>query len=312
MTGNMKFSHFTQQAIALGLIMQLSAAGAESESVFPIAIAYLDRTIPAAILTGMESKKDKIVVMQIDTGSPLNLVYENPKNSGNLNSGIMKIGEKISTRQFLLDTGRRASISLSNNHSSYSEEAAIVSLMEPTNSVAGVLGLSWFQGKFVEISFQEMKMHVFGGGFSLQRNNTAKIEVNENKNKLQTNSRQRIYIKVCRPECEEMIFDSGMTVADIVTFHSSEEFDRITKERKIIHFPGVLGSVICDIPIKISDIIQINNSSMRDLYISDCKFSELDKIIPKQSIFGIRTIIENRGKLTIDGESGIVGIEFTQ
>lgn len=268
-----------------------------SAATFPIDVILLPDGAPLAIVVGMESKPGRFVGLQVDTGAPISLVYEFSNNLDRIHENLLKINDFESISEFVGDTGKRFRIRLSSEFSSSEEVMAMITLPYPSK-LAGVVGLNWFKSKRVDLSFAEKKMEI---SEVVSTEFTKRKDVFLEQKSADRNS--RLLINVCRDQCVDMIFDTGVAFSDIVEFVTIQKLKEDALKTELTRVPGILSGVLCTLPKKTPESISVSGQQYKNLYHSKCAFVESGEIYPKESVFGVRTIIESKGSISINYNS---------
>lgn len=274
-------------------------------SVFPISTVTTPDGVPLAVIVGMESKPGHFVAFQLDTGASTSLLFETPGKSRAIDERVMQLSTHSAKPVFLGDSGKRARIRLSSEHTQFDEIAALVSVPRPATGIVGVLGLDWFRDKVVRVLFDKQKMQIVEGSDSTHSSKTL-ISFNLD---LKTDM-SRIGFDICRPHCQSIIFDTGLTIADIVEFVPMRVLVDMGVTDDVVQIPGVLGPVMCRKPIKSAGHVLIGGKKVAGLYQTVCAFVESPDAVPDRAVMGIRSIIEMAGSILIDLKSNRVELDY--
>lgn len=276
-----------------------------SAAVLPISVIATPDGIPLGVIVGMKSKPEHFVALQVDTGSITNLLFETSGKPDMVDERLQQLSTHSEKPIFLGDSGKRMRISLSSEYRKFNEVAALVSVPKHATDVVGVLGLDWFRDKVIELSFKDRKMKIidsFEPSYSSATSIFLDLELKVGLN--------RIQFDICRPLCESIIFDTGITIADIVEFVPMRALAAMGVPDEFVHISGVLGPVKCRRPIKSNQYVLIGGRRIKGLYQTVCAFLESPESVPDRTVLGIRSIIEAVGSILIDLNSSRIKLDY--
>lgn len=290
--------------IVLTVCGLIECAGASE--IFPLIVTRLPNGIPLNILTGMLSISKKPVAFNLDTGAPENLVFAAGGSIEKVHENLVVSRINAEQNSFIGDSGERVSFAVGNGQIFYKELASLIVTNKPIIGVAGVLGLNWFDGKRVSISFNTNEMLVStsgtegaveSGSLNVEKDSDGRV--------------RRFLVEVCSESCASKIFDTGIAIADVVEFVTLKEFLQTVSPGETMNLPGVLGSVKCKVPLKDFSVITIQRKENRGLYRTICAFEDAPEVVPLMGILGIRSIIEGRGAIRIDRISNSISLQYS-
>jgi hypothetical protein len=120
----------------------------------------------------------------------------------------------------------------------------------------------------------------------------------------------RIGFDICRPLCASIIFDTGLTIADIVEFIPLRDLVDMGATDELIEIPGILGPVRCRKPIRSMGDVLIGGRKVTGLYQTVCAFVDTPDLVPDRTVMGIRSIIEKTGSILIDLKSNRIELDY--
>jgi hypothetical protein len=287
--------------IILSLILTITSTIAAAEN-FPIQVVRDKNELPVAILVAMLSREP--VVFQIDTGSPKNILFPQGHSQVDYDKRLASVGApyNISSDEFLFDSRNRLWINIGGEHEKFNELFASSIGAPDRTGVIGLLGIAFFKDKNININFKENTIEISKSSI------LSKYKKNNNNNIIDHINSERILINVCSDNCEEMIFDTGVVFADIVSFVKKEQFEAYSSiaGRRKLWLPGFSGGAICTSPVSDGGLIKIGNMYHSNLTQSICMFISMADIVPSHKVLGIRRLIEEGRTLTVDYSNNYV------